>query len=98
MKEIEDLQSERTALTSRLVDELAAERGLDLSEGLPPDVRYALVHEIEVVYDKLFMRIQDGELVTPETPLEFLMAELYALDDAMHEAMEGGRGPHDTLQ
>ena len=44
------------------------------------------------------MRIQDGELVTPGTPLKFLMAELYDLDDDMHEAMEGGRGPYDTLQ
>ena len=98
MEDIEDLQSERAALMHRLVDELAAERDLDLSEGLAPNLRHALVHEIEVAYDELFMWIQDGELVTPVTPLEFLMSEIYTLDDALHEAMEGGRGPNDTLQ
>ena len=98
-KELDDLQSARAALMDRMVDELAVERGLDLSEGLAPDIRHALVHEIEVAYyDEWFMRFQDGELVTPQTPVEFLMAELYSLDDAMHEAMEGGRGSCDTLQ
>lgn len=66
--------------------------------GIPPDVRDVLVYDAERAYEEWFARIQDGELATPSTPIEYLLAEIYALDDHLHEAMEGGRSPGDTLQ
>jgi hypothetical protein len=95
--DIDDLQSERAALMSRIVEEMAAERGLDLSEGLPPDTRNVLIYEAERAYEDWFARIQDGELPTPASPVEYLLAEVYALDTKLHKAIESGRGPGDTV-
>jgi len=98
MADIFDLHSERAALMNRIVGERATERGIYVPEGVPPDVRNILVHDAERADEEWFARIQDGELATPSTPVEYLLAEVYALDHPPHEAMEGGRGPGDTLQ
>lgn len=98
MREIDGLQSERAALMNCVVDEMAAERGIDVSEGISPDARKVLVYEAERAYEEWFARIQDGDLATPSTPVEYLPAEVYALDDQLHDAMEGGRGHTDILQ
>ena len=98
MRDINDLQSERAALMNRIVDEMASARGIDLSEGIPPDDRRVLIYEAERAYEEWFARIQDGELATPSSPIEYLLAEVYALDDQLHEPMGGGRRAGDTLQ
>jgi hypothetical protein len=90
--------AERAALTNRVVDQMAMERGIDPSQGIPPDVRSVLVYEAERAYEDSFERIEDGELATPATPVEYFLAEVYALDDQLHDLMEGGRGPSNTLQ
>ena len=77
---------------------LAAERSVDVSEGLAPDIRATLVFDAERAYEDWFERIQDGDLAVPSTPVEFILAEVFALDDVIHEAMESGRKPSDTLQ
>jgi hypothetical protein len=94
----DNLQSERAALMRRVVDQLAVERGIDLTQGIPPDTRSVLVYEAERAYEDWFGRIQDGELATPMTPVEYLLAEVYALDDQLPDLIDGGRGPSDTLQ
>jgi hypothetical protein len=83
---------------NRVVDQMAAERGMDLSRGIPPDIRSVLTHQAERAYEEWIARIQDGELATPSTPIEFLLAEIYAIDGQLDDTRTGGRGPNDTLQ
>jgi hypothetical protein len=97
-KSRDDLDSKRLAIMSGLVDEIAAERGLDPKKGLSPSQRYDLTYHAEVAYEAWSERMEDGETLTPSTPIEYLLAELYALDAELREAMGGGGRPGDPIQ
>src|SRR5262245_51620622 len=95
---VAELHDQRLAIMDRIVHELAAECGLDISQGLPATERHRLIYDAEVLVEQWFERVQDGELIAPTSPIETLLAELYDLDTDIHEAMEGGRRPEDKLQ
>jgi len=65
-KPLDDLNAERTSILSRLVDELAIERGLEPG-GLAPTARYELAYHADVAYETWSQKIQDGEIPTPST-------------------------------
>lgn len=87
MAKLEDLKDERLALMDRLVHELAAERGVDVSEGIPATERHRLVYDAEILYEQWCERVQDGELIAPVTPIELLLSEIYDFDSDSHDAM-----------
>jgi hypothetical protein len=51
-----------------------------------PFVNVAL-HALERAYAEWFARIDRGELATASTPVEDVLAEVYALDDQLHGAI-----------
>jgi hypothetical protein len=82
---LDDLNAERISILHRLVDELAIERGLKPSEGLAATTRHELIYRAELAYEAWSQRIQDGDIPTPSTPLEYLLAELCAVDDIIRK-------------
>jgi hypothetical protein len=83
---------------NRLVDALAVHLGCDMVNGLLPSLRLELMEEIEASYDAYLARGSAGDAAAPSDVMETLLADLYALDAVIEEAMHAGPEPGDTLQ
>lgn len=80
----------------RLVRAIAAARGFNPEQGLPPQVQSHLEHEAANAADDYFLHAL-ADKIEPKTVIEKLLAELYEVDGHIFDLTEGGRGPNDSL-
>ena len=92
MSTFDDLHDQRLALMDGIVHALAAERGIDTSQGLSQVDRHRLAYEAELLVEDWLARLADGEIIVPTTPVEMLLAELYDVDSDLIQAKEGRTG------
>jgi hypothetical protein len=98
-KTLDELQADRDALMEWLILAVAANQGVDVSDGIPEDQRRFIAEEAEYAYDEwCFKSIKASKpLVSDGSQIQNIMAELYELDDLVHAMTDGGREPDDPL-
>ena len=94
---IDDYNEKRRRLIGRLVDQMARDRGLAVSAFLPQPIRQALEHDAWSVYEVWLARVSDSQREINAESIEGLFGELYSLERVMHELLETGNVPRESV-
>ena len=95
---LDELNAARARLVDRLINEVAALEGLDLSEGLSPELRRAVADHAELLYEDYTFRRHKRLQVKTDGAVNLLLAQLFDVDSVIDELVHGGRTPDDPLQ